>query len=571
MDDCALKLRQLGQACLATLLALISAILVTPPAAAQFYIGPGYLYVPAVEGDAKETAYRDWIRAEARYWAERPKLPEIRGINGRKNDLLFTATTAPANGPNVLNLSVDKASRGVAALMDKCGSAERIAEVRFAESSETARHPQEHGPRPADVPAFNEFALTGVRIECPVVVGAPEQAFILRFDGIRWLNSMPQPAPRPIGATPAKLEAVSRKGATRTFAVNWFAGAVEAKSDQCPRMNTKASEADYFALMPPAMAARVRSSLAGTGVGPDRMAYRGPEELDVVLMPGIVPDPGHVAPQADVVPGFNLDDDLGIGIPPPGVRQHRNFTSPDGRPGIDNQLFTVEGCVEGLRRNGFLPMIFNEGRAAGRPTALVEISGIDDFRDDEEIWVTVLYSSDELRRSPAKVALPDYTYRVSDSPEFTQDYMRVRGRITAGVIVTEPADELHIHEVTGIETTFIRPRLRLEILPDGRLKGVIGGYLDWRKRLVFQIYRGADYENTVGLQAPAMYNAMKRAADGLLNPITGDYDGISAAFEIEGVPAFLPPEQHAALMAGQPAQPRTAHSAASVKRRAAAQ
>jgi hypothetical protein len=84
---------------------------------------------------------------------------------------------------------------------------------------------------------------------------------------------------------------------------------------------------------------------------------------------------------------------------------------------------------------------------------------------------------------------------------------------------------------------------------DGGMKGIIGGYVDWRRRVVFQIYRASDYENTVGLQAPAIYNAMKRAADGLQDPLTGEFNGISAAFEIEGVAAFLPPGEQSALLA----------------------
>ncbi|MBW8785584.1 MAG: hypothetical protein JF593_13265 [Novosphingobium sp.] len=303
--------------------------------------------------------------------------------------------------------------------------------------------------------------------------------------------------------------------------------------------------------MPADKAAALRRELEGKGgVGPDRMPYRGPDEMDVALLPGIVADPGHALPKADVVEGFDLDGDDGSGAPPKGTRKHVNFVSPDGRRGIDNQLFTVEGCVEGLRRKGFLPMIFNEGRASGRPTALVEISGIDDERNDSDVWVTVLYSGDELRRSPAKVVLPDYTYRVSDNPALTQDFARFHGRIVDGVLITDPIPQLHVHEVTGIETTFFRPRLRLEFLPDGRMKGIIGGYIDWRKRVVFQIYRASDYENTVGLQMPAIYNAMKRAADGLQDPVTGEFNGISAAFDIEGVAGFIPPTQQTKLLAG---------------------
>ena len=529
-------------------------LLVADSASAQFYIGPSYLLVPGTAGGAKEPSYRDWVRAEARYWTKRPALPEIRGIQGQKNDLLFTGPTAPASGPNVLSLAIDRNSPALPALLAQCRSGDRIAELRFAESSELARHPQEHGPRPADVPAFYEYVLTGARIACPVAAGAPEQAIQVAFEDIRWVNFRPQPKPRDITAQAAHLTALPYSGRTRTFAVSWFAAATDGKADQCPRMNAKPAPADYFALMPAARAAELREQLAGKGVGPDRMPYRGPDEMDVSLLPGIVADPGHVAPQTEIAPGLDLDGNDGTGRPPAGIRKHRNFVSPDGRRGIDNQLFTVEGCVEGLRRKGFLPMIFNEGRAAGRPTALIEVSGIDDDRNDAEVWVTVLYSGDDLKRSPAKVVLPDYTYRISRDPAFTQDFTRFRGRIADGILTTAPADRLHIHEVTGIETTFISPRLRLEMTADGGMKGIIGGYIDWRKRVVFQIYRSSDYENTVGLQAPAIYNAMKRAADGLQDPVTGEFNGISAAFEIEGVAAFLPPGEPSALLTeSQPA------------------
>lgn len=524
------------------------AILAPGQAAAQFYIGPSFIQIPGTDGGAVEPTHKGWIRAESRYWTEKPALPEIRGISAPKQDLLFTGSKAPTGGPDVLNVAIDKHSPALKPLMDKCRSGAAIPQVRFAESSEIARHPQEHGPRPRDVPAFYEYVLTGVRLVCPVVEGAPEQAIQLKFDDIRWINARAQAAPQPISTQVASLPPLPRSGATRTYAISWFAAAVDSGADSCPRMNTKPGPAEYFALIPPEKAAELRAATARNGVGPDRMPYRGPNGMDVTLMPGIVPDPGNVAPRAKVVQGFDLDGDDGSGAPPPGVRKHANFVSPDGRKGIDNQLSTVEGCVEGLRRKGFLPMIFNEGRAAGSPTALLEVSGIDDPRNDDDVWVTILYSGDGVRRSPAKVVLPDYTFRISDDPAFGQDFARLRGKIVDGVLTTAPIAQLHIHEVTGIETTFIQPRLRLQMTDDGRMKGLIGGYIDWRKRVVFQVYRSSDYENTVGLQAPAVYNAMKRAADGLQDPATGEFNGISAAFEIEGVSAFIPPAQRDAVL-----------------------
>ncbi len=47
-----------------------------------------------------------------------------------------------------------------------------------------------------------------------------------------------------------------------------------------------------------------------------------------------------------------------------------------------------------------------------------------------------------------------------------------------------------------------------------------------------------------------MYNAARRAADGLPDHETGAYNGLSAAYEMEGVPAFIPPEEGRLLANG---------------------
>ena len=54
----------------------------------------------------------------------------------------------------------------------------------------------------------------------------------------------------------------------------------------------------------------------------------------------------------------------------------------------------------------------------------------------------------------------------------------------------------------------------------------------------------------IGFTAPGMYNAVRRAADGLRDPETGTFNGLSAAYEMEGVAAFIPPEQHQVLARG---------------------
>ena len=81
---------------------------------------------------------------------------------------------------------------------------------------------------------------------------------------------------------------------------------------------------------------------------------------------------------------------------------------------------------------------------------------------------------------------------------------------------------------------------------------MLGGYRDWRTYLAAAFFRSSDYENTIGFQAPGMYDAVRRAADGLQDPLTGEFTGISAAYEMEGVPAFIPPTQEQRLAKGEP-------------------
>jgi hypothetical protein len=93
--------------------------------------------------------------------------------------------------------------------------------------------------------------------------------------------------------------------------------------------------------------------------------------------------------------------------------------------------------------------------------------------------------------------------------------------------------------------------MRLEFKPDGSMKGVLGGYRDWREYIAYSFLQKGQYEATIGYDSAAMYNAIRRAADGLQDPETGEYLGISAAWDLEGVAAYIPPEQQTSLAAAR--------------------
>ena len=93
------------------------------------------------------------------------------------------------------------------------------------------------------------------------------------------------------------------------------------------------------------------------------------------------------------------------------------------------------------------------------------------------------------------------------------------------------------------EVLFQKGRVRLILNTNGSLSGVVGGYRDWREvygRDTFNVPSGGAtretyyHENQIG-----MYYALKRNADGIPDPKTGENTAISAAFRFTAKPAFV--------------------------------
>jgi hypothetical protein len=216
----------------------------------------------------------------------------------------------------------------------------------------------------------------------------------------------------------------------------------------------------------------------------------------------------------------------------------------------------VLGCVPGFQgHKGFLMQYRNEQRRNGLLSVLVQISGIDNELNDDSVDVTVLYSRDPMAKTAAGTQiLPDYTFRLSDNPEFSHYTTRLHGRIVNGTVLTEPVAHFQMHLGIDTELNLYHASMRLQILPDGSLRGVLGGYEDWRR--LMQVNANSNSELHYGFQCPGMYNAFRRLADGLFDPESGEYNGISSAYDIEGVPAYIAPRQQQALVTGADVHPR---------------
>lgn len=565
MPNKSLPSRRLACRSIGAMAAAAVGCVLVPTQLAQAYIGESFLQIPGANGGWRGQEFRNWLRIESHYWKtdDFNPLRQIGGMRRQRN--FYSASIAPQEGPHDLVIAVDKRSPALGQMMKRCKTQETVPEMHFAEASLLARSPIEMGPRPEGMPAWFQYRLTGVKVvDCPIVAEAPEQAFVINFAEISWLNYKGPRDGMPTVLTPPRLTPIALSGATRTFVVSWFGVANDVADDQCAKLNPKPSEADYYALMKPEDAAKERAEKAkngGVGYENGEMEYRGPNKLNAVALPGIVRDPGLVVPNTRAARGLDLDRHDGTGRPPAGICRHANYLSEDGRKGIDNQLYTIQGCYSGWQgRKGFYYQYANEQRRNGLVSALISVAGIDDERNDSEVYITFLYSKDPMGKSAdGSKILADYTFRLTDNPEFAYFTQQVKGRIVNGVIESDPAPQFRLHTGLGGQMEMFDAQVRLQIGADGFMKGVLGGYQDWRA--IMRYNNSSRVETNFNVNANGIYNALRRYADGLKDPVTGQCNGVSSAYDIEASPAFIPTRQLQQYFTRLPARPLAARQA----------
>jgi hypothetical protein len=224
--------------------------------------------------------------------------------------------------------------------------------------------------------------------------------------------------------------------------------------------------------------------------------------------------------------GLNLDGKSG----------GQNFTSPDAQPGVDNQLWRAIGCTKIFRASndaGLAKATVMSGRA---PT-LVEVHGIDDDRNDPDVTVTIVASTDPLRRDARNSVLPWSSYAVDPDPRLKAT---TKGRIVDGVLSADPVD-IHLaykEQIVDAPRDIRGARLRLKLNADGSADGGIYGYytLESFWDSVRQMTQAG--ANVNGISCPSMHQAIYRLADGIPDPRTRRKTAISSAIRFVAVPAF---------------------------------
>src|SRR5689334_8398319 len=264
-------------------------------------------------------------------------------------------------------------------------------------------------------------------------------------------------------------------------------------------------------------------------------AYRGyNKEIQTYINPFAAEDPGEPEVTSRIGEGFNLDGKIKPG----------DFVSPDGEKGIDNELYRAWGCDapwRGANGNGTLVLRSNDKMLEGLYTIVIRISGNQDPMNDDNATLEIGYSPDQIMKDARGNVGADYSYRILHSEQYT----KLKARIKDGVVETEQAD-IHMPQIAWFynqarDAFFRQGKIRVTVNSDGTVAGLVGGYRDWR-----DLYAQNVYAQSGGVQGVrehedhvALYYALRRHADGMFNAKTGRYEGISCAYRLKLVQAFV--------------------------------
>ena len=260
--------------------------------------------------------------------------------------------------------------------------------------------------------------------------------------------------------------------------------------------------------------------------------------IDVYMNPQAAPDPGLQEVTGKIALGFNLDGDANTG----------GFVNPDGEKGVDNQLYRALGCHMSYRAipyHAVLSVRGNDKMLEGLYTIVVRVSGQGaDPMNDPDAVVEIGYSPEPVVKDARGKVAQDYSYRIAKSAQYT----RLKAAVKDGVVTTEQVPALRMpqfawYETNRGESNFQNGKLQLVLNKDGTMSGVVGGYLDWRHYYAMDAFNKPSgafsreyyyHQNQVGI-----YYGLKRLADGMPDPKTGQNTAISAAYRFTAQPVFV--------------------------------
>jgi hypothetical protein len=348
-----------------------------------------------------------------------------------------------------------------------------------------------------------------------------------------------------LASAPAASDGTKAGASSRTlgFAVtSWNTAIYESRfMDECPEgLNPGNDELWWRTLGKEERGAATDNGMITQIERQGTSTMRGRNGENVCQVPTSVNDPKLLTAEGRWSYGVNLDGDTD-GAPTPKTCRHENYTGLDGTAGVDNQMYRLLGCTYGWRNYGHIEMNANGMRKMnGLGMILIEITGVDDDRNDNEVEVAFYRSIDQFALDSNANVLPYNTYRI-DAVDGAPRYGHVvKGRIADGVVTTDAKDvRLPFYgNYTYIDQRIRDMSLRLEITAGGAsAQGTIAGYYDVDQ--LWDYLAGLGFSATAQYSCPPLHEAAYRLADGYPDPATGACTALSSAFHIHTVAAFI--------------------------------
>ena len=233
--------------------------------------------------------------------------------------------------------------------------------------------------------------------------------------------------------------------------------------------------------------------------------------------------------------GLNLDGTTD-GAPTASTCGHKKFTGVGGTPGVDNQLRRALGCIAVYRASGY---DWDSTIHTGDWAILMEVSTPRGGGPDGDVDVVFYSSKDGVTLDASGKIQPGQSLEAIDDPTLIA---RTYGKIESGVLTTEPVEFTfkYDNQIIHNRWSFEAARFRLEMLPNGGLRGLMGAYADadqyYNYTIKPQTIQGAISNK---IDCPGLYASLHALADGDRDPKSGQCRAVSASFDLEAIPAFV--------------------------------
>ena len=332
------------------------------------------------------------------------------------------------------------------------------------------------------------------------------------------------------------------------FVVNSLAPTVIPGMDACPQGTVPRLRDAYLETLPAEERSRLKLKENVRELESRWQGYAfGPGGTNICSQPEMFERPLLRTVQSPYGIGLNLDRDAGDA----NVCAHENFTSPTGEKGIDNQEYRAMGCtLEWRGADGTSGDIVRGSKAfhtSGEWTQVLLLRRVDSLLNDSDVEVIYANTSDRPTIDTQGNFLAGVSFTIDDTPPRYRNVLR--GRIVDGVLTTLPSDIVlaqtwgqgGARDIRGTRTKFeLREgRLRLAFQPDGSLRGLVGGYKPIADVYQAMALGGSGTAIVAGIDCAAYHTTLKKLADGIRDPKTGQCTGVSSAEQLSAIPAFI--------------------------------